>query len=578
MQLCGPTAAVTNGWLNCSLIVDIGTWLLPHGIAIRTRLYNGQAPGPPILVAPGTRVRIRLVNALGPNVPTANDESWTGFQAANSTNLHIHGIYDDAVHDDTFVAIAPGQERLYSYDVHESAGSSLLWYHPHHDGSSNMQAIGGMAGAFVISDALQEASLGLGAPTRLLLQSLHFEADSKDEVSTVLANGGASTLPVDVSNPARFNGTMLLVNGAEAPSQSLGVGSWLRVQLINGMVDGTNGVVLGFDAPSAHACTMRALAFDGVWLHAARTLPSVMLTSGARIELAISCSEPGTHTFGSVGSSTFAGAIGGGLPILTLHTQPQQGSRLATGGPITLPGPPPFYRDLSSTAVDGTFAIEFSSVSGANVVNGEPYGMRASYDMPLGAVQEWTVTGGEGLGLTKLHPYHQHMTHFQVASVSVPAAAAALGLRVGDWRDSVPLYRDLNYTVRFRAPFVGLMMVHCHTLKHAEMGMMTLANIHPNTPPTTTTTAHALGTHPTIGLVTSLAGVHAGMQDGGASGLSVGTASLMMLAVVLVGVGAMTLARRWPRRQWHGREMDAADEFACCEYQPFGGRYAHTPQ
>merc|ERR1712032_1406312 len=47
----------------------------------------------------------------------------------------------------------------------------------------------------------------------------------------------------------------------------------------------------------------------------------------------------------------------------------------------------------------------------------------------------------------------------------------------GDYRDTLVVYRDLNYTVRFVAPFQGLMMIHCHVLKHEDLGMMTLANI-----------------------------------------------------------------------------------------------------
>ena len=49
---------------------------------------------------------------------------------------------------------------------------------------------------------------------------------------------------------------------------------------------------------------------------------------------------------------------------------------------------------------------------------------------------------------------------------------------VGDWRDTLPLYGDVGFTIRFVAPFVGLMMVHCHIQKHSDNGMLALAQIH----------------------------------------------------------------------------------------------------
>ena len=49
--------------------------------------------------------------------------------------------------------------------------------------------------------------------------------------------------------------------------------------------------------------------------------------------------------------------------------------------------------------------------------------------------------------------------------------------RVGDWRDTIPLYGNVAYVVRFVSPFAGLMMVHCHIQKHSEYGMMALAEV-----------------------------------------------------------------------------------------------------
>ena len=87
-----------RGWLNHTLTVEAGVWHLPHGISFHTRLYNGVVPSPVLWAAPGDRLRLTVRNQLGADVP-APDHA-LGFRQANTTNLHLHGVYDDAVSAD----------------------------------------------------------------------------------------------------------------------------------------------------------------------------------------------------------------------------------------------------------------------------------------------------------------------------------------------------------------------------------------------------------------------------------------------------------------------------------------------
>lgn len=100
-----------GGWLNYTLDVTEGVFLLPRGISFATRLYNGVSPAPLLLARPGDRIRLRLRNRLGPDVASPNDGKGNGLRQANTTNLHLHGIYADAVSDDTFTRVSPGQEE-----------------------------------------------------------------------------------------------------------------------------------------------------------------------------------------------------------------------------------------------------------------------------------------------------------------------------------------------------------------------------------------------------------------------------------------------------------------------------------
>ena len=155
------TVHAQRGWLNYTLTVDAGVWRLPRGISFHTRLYNGVAPSPVLWAAPGDRVRLTVRNRLGADLPAP--DLALGFRQANTTNLHLHGLYDDSVHDNTFARVHPGTERTYEYLLTKASGSSLVYYHPHADGATALQSFGGMGGAFVIEDVAQEALMGLPA-------------------------------------------------------------------------------------------------------------------------------------------------------------------------------------------------------------------------------------------------------------------------------------------------------------------------------------------------------------------------------------------------------------------------------
>ena len=148
--------------------------------------------------------------------------------------------------------------------------------------------------------------------------------------------------------------------------------------------------------------------------------------------------------------------------------------------PHTLPGPPKYYSDLRGVGVRHSEAITFSTPDGGNVVNRRPYDRRrVDFRLHLGAVAEWRLRSAEAPATPlKLHPFHQHVTHFQVVNVTATGEVDGDALaRVGDWRDTIPLYGNVAYVVRFVSPFAGLMMVHCHIQKHSEYGMMALAEV-----------------------------------------------------------------------------------------------------
>ena len=272
-----------------------------------------MAPSPVLWAKPGDRVRLTVHNQLGPNMPSIHDATKVGFRQANTTNLHLHGIYDDAVHDDTFTPVHPGESKTYEYTLHPASGTSLIFYHPHAAGSTSLQSFGGMGGVLVVEDAQQEAGLRLPplAGTRILfLQAFDLVAASKDYISTQLSNEGTSAMETAVSNPQSFVGHMLLANGRLAQTEFVAAGSWLRLKIVNGITAAVSNVHLGFwheertshgdgdsngregkDGLDDSLCFIAVLAYDGVWLHSPRIESSFLLPPGGRADVLVGCSR-----------------------------------------------------------------------------------------------------------------------------------------------------------------------------------------------------------------------------------------------------------------------------------------------
>jgi len=115
---------------------------------------------------------------------------------------------------------------------------------------------------------------------------------------------------------------------------------------------------------------------------------------------------------------------------------------------------------------------------------------------PVGAINEWKIygmgvnmnmgsmgtMGGMGMGMTMsevdTHPFHMHAHHVQVIGFtpSLPVAPDTVDWQefftVGEWRDTLPSL-DGELVVRFAAShFAGETVIHCHVLRHEDIGMM----------------------------------------------------------------------------------------------------------
>ncbi|WP_457652040.1 multicopper oxidase family protein [Rhodocaloribacter sp.] len=135
------------------------------GTRVRLRSYNGEIPGPLLETRPGETLRIRLRNELTPYDSSAWNGNHNVPHMLNTTNLHLHGLeimphlfQPVGASDPTaeMIAIHPGEELWYQFHLPDDHPSGLFWYHPHHHGSTVVQAVTGMAGGLVVRGPIDE--------------------------------------------------------------------------------------------------------------------------------------------------------------------------------------------------------------------------------------------------------------------------------------------------------------------------------------------------------------------------------------------------------------------------------------
>jgi FtsP/CotA-like multicopper oxidase with cupredoxin domain len=107
-----------------------------------TRAYNGAIPGPTLIFSRGQRNRLRLTNSLqGPDSAYSANQ----FSRPSTTNIHTHGLHlpSQIPGDDVSVAVPPGADYDYAWDVPADHAPGTHWYHPHLHGSTALQTGGG---------------------------------------------------------------------------------------------------------------------------------------------------------------------------------------------------------------------------------------------------------------------------------------------------------------------------------------------------------------------------------------------------------------------------------------------------
>jgi blue copper oxidase len=405
-----------------TLVCQPGTAALGGGASTAAWLYNGQFPGPTIQARRGDAAGIHLVN----NLPQETITHWHGMLVDHENDGHPHAVRP------------PGGVYAYAFSVDQRA--CLNWYHPHPHLRTGEQVFRGLAGAFLLRDAVDtgDPSNGLGLPS------------GRYEVSLILRDASfdsAGNLSFS-SKSSGFFGRTPLVNGTLDPVLEVDRAVY-RFRVLNGCNARVLRLALGNGQP------LVLIGNDGGLLGgSAVTLGEITLSPGERLDLLVDfrgltanqtamlrCLSAGWDLLQFRGTGAAAGPGAGVIPAGNLSS-------------ITPFGAPEVTRHFS--------------FDGMTRINGRVYDMeRIDFQVPFGRTERWVFrTNGNGP-----HPVHVHGAYFQVQARSGGRGRIFPWER--GWKDTV-LVNDketVEVLIRFTA-HRGLYLIHCHQLAHEDNGMM----------------------------------------------------------------------------------------------------------
>ena len=145
--------SASDGILEIEMRVGVCRNNISDIVFFTSRCYNGNIPGPTLVVSRGDRVRIHLINELGAEGMTSDDLTpINSFRHPNITSFHLHGLHVSPEEENLYKSCGPGETVTYDIEIPLDHDSGTFYYHPHYHGSSALQMMGGMSGAIIVRD------------------------------------------------------------------------------------------------------------------------------------------------------------------------------------------------------------------------------------------------------------------------------------------------------------------------------------------------------------------------------------------------------------------------------------------
>jgi FtsP/CotA-like multicopper oxidase with cupredoxin domain len=464
-EMCEATADLQwkeqkDGSFTGELSVNGLEYTNSHGTT-RTRGYDGRVLGPIMRVQPGRTYYVTLKNEHSLDWPNLAQAATNTFKDPCTTNLHTHGLHisGDTPADDTAIAVAPGEEFVYTFKIPDDHTGGTHFYHNHHHGSTSIQVGGGLFGLMIVEDNKFLDVKPKSWPT-MPEQVLVMHSMSPAALSSIAFQG----------KDALFETTAVedhyIINGCEAEQfeMTLEAQRWTRVRALHVGRIANIIVTIQATAEGGEDCKVGVLSLDGVYLAEAPRMVegnTLFFSLASRVDFAIHCPAAGLHDI------IIADAGSGDL--LATSVVKVTATEGAADEPILAPWEPirPYYlQDLRAANV--LKADEFDiDLSFTGMINDTPFGGHDAEPLvtvEIGTVVEW------GIRNIKTHPFHMHINHMQLQGPFKNWELAPGWYQPGDFVDLISL--PDSAIVRFRPErYVGRALMHCHVYEHAEQGM-----------------------------------------------------------------------------------------------------------
>lgn len=509
------------------------------GYKLHVRTYNGKTYGPTVETRPGETLGFKIVNKLPPNPKSAMprgpipiervDNAMEAMDPAyrgpviytksinmmdnphdfNTTNLHVHGIqtvphlFEPVGTSDpnaAMIAVEPGHTYDYAFPIPSDHPSGLMWYHPHHHGSTDVQVGGGMAGLLVVRGDIDNVpEIKAAREIFVVVQSLEVNksktipnAYDREYVAYKSDKQGGYQLDADYAmmtsngEPVAWydigKGTAVAVGSP--PQYDVAPGEVVRLRVLAGtnfaplmlVLPGFEAWEIGFDGINLLEPTYRDMSGKGTSIVTPLNLftaPIRFAFSGNRIEMLLRAPmQPGTYTLSSLGNAGFSGNV----PPYNVAQFLVRGAPVSMAIPKNLPKPTREYPLITPADVRAKRTIVFDEGACTQeltdfcfVVDGKLYDEdRISFEPQVGTCEEWRVENATPDG----HPFHIHTNSFQLIAINDKAVDP---VQIWDTHVIPPRIGGKNGSITFRIRFLewkGKDVFHCHILPHEDTGMM----------------------------------------------------------------------------------------------------------
>ncbi|HHL18182.1 MAG TPA: hypothetical protein ENJ33_00445, partial [Thiothrix sp.] len=471
--------------------------------------YNGLQLPPVIKANRGDTMTLNLVNNL-----------------TDETTIHWHGFKIPGDQDGgPDFPVAAGGSKTYSFPMLQPAAP--LWFHPHPDMKTGEQVYNGLAGVYLLDDAISKQLVtdkNLPADSYdipVLIQDRRFKEDADangvtDGVRELLYKMNADGTANEMDNDGML-GSKILVNGAELPQLNVETRQY-RFRLYNTSNARSYEFALTKDGTTFEK--FKVIGTDGGLLAQPVEVESITLGAAERAEVII---DFGNHAdsklmlvskafngspmmgMGGMGNGGGMGGMGNGGGMGGMGN----GSGMGNGGmngmvvngmrmdimrfdvTTTVTDDVVLYTDLPAdadintqrlAATDASKTRNFVMTMGMGntssgmgggmsfVINGQPFDMNVineTITLADGDTEIWSIQNRSPMA----HPFHAHAIQWQILDRN---GVAATGIDLG-WKDTVLVQpgETVNFIGKFDpAVNTGDYMYHCHILEHEDAGMM----------------------------------------------------------------------------------------------------------